>query len=65
MVTLSLHNALGQRVSILVQGWHEAGSYTVHWDGRDNLGNALGSGVYYYSLAHSGEVRTRQLLMLR
>lgn len=46
VVTLSLHNALGQRVSVLVKGWREAGSYRVYWDDRDDLGNALGSGMY-------------------
>ena len=45
-VDLAIFNLAGQRVAMLVEGAREAGTYTVRWDGRDDDGRALASGVY-------------------
>jgi len=64
-VELSVYNLAGQRVVKLVDGWREAGTYTLRWDGRDGGGRELASGVYLCRLAAGDQVRTRRLLLLR
>ena len=65
-VHLALYNLAGQKVATLVSGPRPAGTYTVHWDGRDASGRDLASGVYLYRLrAGEHQVETRRLLLLR
>ena len=64
-VTLEVFNARGQRVATLVDGVKEAGSYQVHWDGRDGSGRPVGSGVYLYRLEAGPFTATRKMVVTR
>ena len=64
-VELSVFNLAGQRVATLAQGPHLPGTHTFTWDGRDDLGNELASGAYFYRLRADGRERTRKLVLLR
>ena len=65
-VELAVFNTVGQKVATLVRGVRDAGQYSLTWDGRDNRGNALASGVYLYRLrSDGGSVESRQLLLAR
>ena len=65
-VELSLFNLVGQKVATLVGGYRQAGTYTLHWDGRDAHGRALASGVYLYHLrTDKGQAETRKLVLVR
>ena len=55
----------GQRVAVLHQGPRKAGVHRVYWDGRDDRGRPLASGVYLYRLVTPGRVHTRKLTLLR
>ena len=55
----------GQRVTVLYQGPRKAGVHRVHWDGRDDRGRPLASGVYLYRLVTDERVQTRKLTLLR
>ncbi len=62
---LSLFNLSGQRVATLISGFREAGSYTLGWDGRDDAGRDLASGMYFYRLIAGDQIETRKLMLLR
>ena len=64
-VELSLYSALGQKIATLVQGSLPAGVHAAAWNGRDERGNVLSSGVYLYELRTAGHAQTRRLLLLR
>ncbi len=64
-VRLTIYNVLGQQVRALVQGHQEAGYYRVTWDGRDDNGRVVSSGVYLYRFVSSGLVETRRMLLLK
>ena len=49
-VELSIFNVLGQRVKTLVDEVQQTGAYSVIWDGKDNWGNPLTSGLYFCQL---------------
>ncbi|MFQ5708483.1 MAG: FlgD immunoglobulin-like domain containing protein, partial [bacterium] len=53
-VKLEIYNTLGQKILTLVNQQQPAGNYQVTWDGRDNSGKQVASGIYLYQLK-SGE----------
>jgi hypothetical protein len=55
-VTIAIFNSLGQRVRSLENGFREPGFYSVRWDGRDESGNVLTSGIYICQI-QAGEYR--------
>ncbi len=55
----------GQRVAVLHRGQKKAGVHRLHWDGRDDRGRQLASGVYLYRLVTDESVQTRKLTLLR
>ena len=53
-VELIIYNIMGQKVSNLVNRIQSAGFHHANWNGKDDLGNDVASGIYFYSLkAHS------------
>lgn len=49
-VTLEIYNILGERIKALVNERQYPGRYRVEWDGTDNDGNEVSSGVYFYNI---------------
>ena len=66
-VELSLFNLVGQKVATLLEGVRQAGTYRMRWDGRDDDGRRLASGVYLYRLrtGDGPQVETRKLALIR
>ncbi|GAB4321289.1 MAG: hypothetical protein Kow0074_12150 [Candidatus Zixiibacteriota bacterium] len=64
-VRLDVFNVLGQHVRTLVDGWNPAGQMTVVWDGRDDQGHLLASGVYLYRLRTNNASETRKMVLMR
>jgi len=64
-VELAVYNLTGQQVATLVEGRRQAGSYAISWDGEDESGRALASGMYFYRLQAGEKVETRKLMLLR
>ena len=65
-IDLMVYNLMGQKVDTLIDGSRQAGSYTLHWDGRDGDGLELASGVYVYRLRSGGQfVQTRRMALVR
>lgn len=65
-VRLEVFALNGQRLVTLWQGPRQAGYHLLHWDGRDDEGRPLASGVYLFRLATAdGGILTRRLTLLR
>ena len=62
-VNLEIYNSLGQQVRSLANSYFDAGYHSVHWDGRTDSGESVGSGIYYYRLI-SGNYRISQKMIL-
>jgi len=62
-VDVTIYNLLGQPVRKLFRGKKQAGTYTFRWDGRDNTGNSVVSGVYLL-IVRAGERRFQEKLIL-
>ncbi|HXX65023.1 MAG TPA: FlgD immunoglobulin-like domain containing protein, partial [Bacteroidota bacterium] len=68
-VSLVVYNILGQRIATLASGLAAAGEHVVTWNGRDQAGRAVSSGVYFYRLQATGSEGTftniKKMLLLK
>ena len=64
-VSIVLYNVAGQRVRTLVSEIKEPGSYTMLWDGRNDKGTEVASGIYFYDMKTRNFCKTRKLVLLR
>ncbi|MCH8125336.1 T9SS type A sorting domain-containing protein [candidate division KSB1 bacterium] len=64
-VNLAIYNGNGQLVRTLVNGFFAAGAYTTTWEGLDNHGRQLPSGVYFYKMSAGVFQAQRKLLLLK
>ena len=62
---LEVFSLTGQRVAVLRQGPQKAGYHRLHWNGRDDAGRPLASGMYLYRLETTEGALTRKLMLLR
>jgi hypothetical protein len=66
-VRLRIYNVAGQLVKTLVdEPQHpQAGGYSIRWDGRNNKGSRVSSGVYFYQLKTPGFTRAKKMVLLQ
>jgi hypothetical protein len=64
-VELDVYDAVGRRVTTLVNGAREAGVHSIEWNGHDANGRAAAPGVYFVRMKSADEVRTTRSLLLR
>ena len=64
-VALNIYDVLGQKVRTLVDEIQPAGSYRVQWDGRDQNGKLLPSGIYFYELRSGNSVALNKMSFVR
>ena len=64
-VQLTVYNAIGQRIRTLINSQRPAGSHTVVWDGKDNLGREVASGTYFYELVAGTFSKSARMLLVR
>ena len=62
---LTIYNILGQRVRTLVNENKLPGRYEIFWDGKDDKGKEVSSGIYFYQLKAGGFKETRKMVLLR
>jgi uncharacterized repeat protein (TIGR01451 family) len=65
MVSINIYNARGELVRNLVNGRRAPGWYSVDWDGRDQRGNPVASGVYLSRMQAGSFSQTRKLVLLK
>ncbi len=64
-VKLEIYNLRGSRVALLADGLYPAGIHRIQWNGTDQAGRVLSSGVYFYRLRAAGRVITRKMILLK
>jgi N-acetylmuramoyl-L-alanine amidase len=64
-VSVSIFNIRGQRVRTLLHERQEAGLYAIAWDGLDNSGNSVASGIYFCHLQAGSRHATMKMSMIR
>ena len=62
---IDIYNSLGQHVRNLIDEEKLVGSYQVVWDGKDDNGQKLSSGTYFYKLRVEDFVGTKRMILLK
>jgi hypothetical protein len=62
---LGVYDISGRLVRTLVDGHKSAGKHREEWDGRDNQGKSVASGVYFCRLTSSNRMLTRKMILLK
>ena len=70
LVTLSIYDATGQQIRTLSLGFQAAGFYqsrsrAAYWDGRNDLGEQVSSGVYFYQLSTPSEHQMKRMVIVK
>jgi hypothetical protein len=65
-VTIKVYNIMGQQVNTLLTKTMDAGRYHVSWDGKDDRGLKISSGIYIYQMiTSSGKIFSGKMILLK
>lgn len=64
-VEITVHNIKGQKIKTLVNEIKNAGMNTVTWKGKDDIGNVVSSGVYFYRVKTENKTVNKKMLLLK
>jgi photosystem II stability/assembly factor-like uncharacterized protein len=64
-VSLKVYDVSGNEIKALLNETQPAGERAVVWDGTDNYGRTVGSGIYHYRLQSKDLVLTRKMILLK
>jgi hypothetical protein len=64
-VNITIYNILGQKVKTLSDDFWTVGIHSIKWDGRNESGDALSSGMYFYRMQAGDFLKTQKMVLLR
>jgi len=64
-VKIMVYNVLGQKVRSLVSEEFNGGSHVINWDGRNDFGHRLPSGVYIYRIKAGNFIEAKKMMMVK
>ena len=64
-VELTIFNVLGQKVITLVSDQLNKGSYNVSWDGTNDDGSTVSSGMYLYQLTYDNQSLSKKMILAK
>jgi len=62
---LLIYDLLGREVHVLIDKVMNPGYYSTQWNGRNQQGQTVGAGVYFYQIQSNGFIQTRKMLLLK
>jgi hypothetical protein len=64
-INLTIFNVIGQKVKVLENSSKQAGTHTAKWDGRDEFGASVSTGLYFYTLSDGTSSFTRKMALMK
>ncbi|MDO9577987.1 MAG: choice-of-anchor J domain-containing protein [Candidatus Cloacimonadales bacterium] len=64
-VTLEIFNIKGEKVKTLIDGTLSVNDYTVNWNGNDDSGKSVASGLYFYKMKANNFVSTKKMILMK
>ena len=62
---MSVMNVLGKRVKLIEDDLMLTGEHSVEWDGTDQYGATVATGLYFYRVKINDNIITRKMLLLK
>jgi hypothetical protein len=64
-VSINIYNSKGELVIVLGQKLEVKGDHSIKWDGKNNLGNTISNGTYYYQIISGNNISVKKMLLLK
>jgi flagellar hook assembly protein FlgD len=64
-VNVTIYNLLGQKVKTLVNGNTKSGNHSIKWNGKDDAGRNVTSGVYFYRMEAGKYTSTQKMILMK
>jgi flagellar hook assembly protein FlgD len=64
-ITIKVYDVSGRLIRALIDGMQTAGAKSVQWNGRNENGTSVATGVYFYKMTAPGYVKTRKMVLLQ
>ncbi|MGH1363137.1 MAG: T9SS type A sorting domain-containing protein [Calditrichia bacterium] len=64
-VTLQVFSTTGEKIVTLLEGYKNAGQHEIQWDGRNENGIVVGSGIYFYKLQGNRQVNYEKMILVK
>ena len=64
-VHLVIYDLTVRLIKTLTSSWYPAGSHQIQWDGRDDRGNSVASGIYVYRIQAGNYVQSNKMMLLK
>ena len=64
-VVLDIYNIAGQKIKTLINNEYNAGSHSVIWDGSNDNGDVVSSGVYFYKMNFNSKTETKKMVLIK
>lgn len=64
-VVIKIYNVRGEEIRTLTDGQYQVGGHQIRWDGKDNNGNLVPSGVYLYQLKSGSTTQIKKMTLIR
>ena len=64
-VSLDIYNTRGQKIRTLVKDRRDAGTHNVFWNGKNDEGKLVSSGIYFYRMKAEGYVSVRKMVLIQ
>jgi flagellar hook assembly protein FlgD len=62
---LVIYNILGSKIRTLVNNSQTQGNYSVVWNGKDDFGNSVSSGIYLYALKAGDISIVKKMILMK
>jgi photosystem II stability/assembly factor-like uncharacterized protein len=64
-VKINIYDIMGRLVKELINDQRNTGKYSIVWNGKDNFGNSVSSGAYFYHIQAGDFVRSKKMILLK
>ena len=64
-VKIVIINSKGEEVRSIINRYHHVGEYFIQWDGMDNQGINMASGIYFYKIISDRRIKTQKMIYLK
>ena len=64
-VKIAIINSKGKEVRSIINTYHHVGEYLIQWDGRNDQGINMASGIYFYKIISDRRIKTQKMIYLK
>lgn len=64
-ISIKIFDVVGREINTLINQEQSMGGHSIFWNGKDDFGNNVASGVYFYNIKFNGQSITRKLILTR